>query len=269
MKRRDFLTTAASAAGAGVLATAGGAQRSGSGGKQVLELRRYTFSATQKRQAFESFSESALIPALNRAGIRPVGVFKMTRADNPQATFTGDTSPELFVLLPHASAESVVGLESRLAGDGAYQSALAALGETPKDPLFARYESTLLMAFDRWPRVEVPAKGADRVLQLRTYESANAERGRMKVRMFNEGGEIQVFREAGMTPVFFGQAFAGTKLPQLTYMLGFESEEALKAAWAKFGQHPAWLKLRDDPMYKDTVSNITNLVLRPAGGSQI
>ncbi len=62
---------------------------------------------------------------------------------------------------------------------------------------------------------------------------------------------------------------AGTKLPNLTYMLGFESEEALKAAWAKFGQHPDWLKLRNDPLYRDTVSTITNLLLRPTGGSQI
>ena len=43
----------------------------------------------------------------------------------------------------------------------------------------------------------------------------------------------------------------------------------MKAAWAKFGTHPEWLKLKVDPTYRDTVSHITNLVLRPAQGSQV
>ena len=239
------------------------------GAKQILELRRYTFASDAKRAAYEAFCESGLIPALNRAGIRPVGVFRMTKADNPQATFAGETSPELFVLLPHNSPESVGGLDAKLAADTAYGTALAGLGETPKDPAYARYESSLLLGFDQCPKVETPVKGPSRVLQLRIYESANAERGRLKVRMFNEGGELRIFREAGIAPVFFGQALTGAKLPNLTYMVGFENDEALKAGWAKFQKHPDWLKLKDDPTYRDTVSSITNLVLRPAGGSQI
>ena len=34
-------------------------------------------------------------------------------------------------------------------------------------------------------------------------------------------------------------------------------------------QDPEWTKLKADPAYADTVSNITNLILRPAAGSQI
>jgi hypothetical protein len=269
MKRRNFLAATASAAGAGVLGQAAEAQRSGGGKKQIIELRRYNFASDAKREAFERFSETGLIPALNRAGVRPVGVFRMTKTDNPQAILGGEISPELFVLLPHGSLESVLGLEGKLAADTAYGTALAGLGETPKDPAYTRVESSLFLGFDQFPRVEAPVKGDSRLLQLRIYESANAERGRMKVKMFNEGGELRIFRESGMTPVFFGQAFAGSKLPNLTYMLGWENDEVLKAGWAKFGKHPDWLKLKDDPTYKDTVSTITNLVLRPAGGSQI
>jgi len=267
MKRRSFLIGSASAAGAGLFAVPSEAQRAAA--KQVLELRKYTFSSPEKLKAFEAFSTSAMVPALNRAGIRPVGVFKMMKADNPQATFTGDAALELFVLLPYPSPDAIAALDGKLAADSVYASALAGVGETPKDPLFARYESSLMLGFDQCPKVEVPSSAPSRVLQLRIYEAANAERSRMKVRMFNEGGEIRIFREVGMNPVFFGHAFAGTKLPNLTYMLGFESDEALKAAWTKFGQHPDWLKLRNDPMYRDTVSGITNLILRPTGGSQI
>ena len=193
----------------------------------------------------------------------------MRKADNPQATFAGDVSSELFVLLPHNSLDSVAALEPKLAADAALQAALAGTGETAKDPAYARYESSLLLGLDQFPRLEAPVQSPTRVLQLRIYENPNAERGHMKVRMFNEGGEIRIFRESAMPPVFFGQAFAGGKLPNITYMLAFENEEALKAGWGKFGKHPDWQKLKDDPTYKDTVSNITNLILRPVGGSQI
>jgi hypothetical protein len=126
-----------------------------------------------------------------------------------------------------------------------------------------------MVGFDAAPRVEVPTKAASRVLQLRIYESHNDERALKKIEMFNEGGEIAIFRRSGLNIVFFGQALVGSKLPNLTYLLSFENDAAMKAAWDKFGQDPAWKSLREDEAYKDTVSTITNLVLRPTPSSQI
>ena len=281
MNRRSFMAASASvASGAGLGVVSSGEahaapQRANGGGmnngnrKQVLDLRRYTFASPEKFATFESFVATGLVPALNRQGIQPVGAFKMTKADNPEAKFEGDTSLELFVLVPHSSLESVATLDAKLAADTIHAKALVGLNETAKDPAYARYESSLLLAFDDCPQVEVPTRAATRVLQLRIYEAYNAERSRMKVRMFNAGGEIRIFREVGMNPVFFGHAFAGVRLPNLTYMLGFENDEAMKAAWSKFGAHPDWQKLRIDPIYQDTVSSITNFVLHPLSGSQI
>ncbi len=270
IKRRIFL--AASILGGSMIGSqaeavtpAGAAQ----GGKQILDLRTYTFTSLEKRKAFEAFLETAMIPALNRQTVQPVGAFVVNKSDNPQAKFDGETSLEVYVLLPHVSLDSVATLDAKLASDTAYTKALAALNEGPKDAAYARYESSLLLAFDHCPKVEVPSKAATRVLQLRIYEAFNNERNRAKVRMFNEGGEIKIFREAGINPVFFGHAFTGDKLPNLTYMVGFENDDAMKAAWAKFGQHPGWVKLKDDLQYKDTVSNITNIVMRPVAGSQV
>lgn len=255
-------------------AAQGGVAQRGTGsssGKQILDLRKYTFASGQKREAFEGFIGTAMIPALNRQGIQPVGAFKMIQRDNPQATFEGggDTSPDLFVLLPHNTLDSVVTLDSKLAADAVYQKALAGLKDDPKDAAYLRYESSLMLAFDNCPKIEVPTTAATRVLQLRVYESHNAERGARKVRMFNEGGEIKIFRETGLNPVFFGHAFSGEKLPNLTYLLGFEDEAAMKAGWDKFVKHPDWEKLKNEPQYQDTVSNITNIVLRPVNGSQV
>jgi len=54
-------------------------------------------------------------------------------------------------------------------------------------------------------------------------------------------------------------------------MLAFESEDALKAAWGRFGQHPEWQKLRAMPEYADNriLRNIVNLPLKPTEYSQI
>jgi hypothetical protein len=159
---------------------------------------------------------------------------------------------------------------ARLAADKEFQEAGKAVLEAPKlDPAFVRYESSLMLAFNDFPKVEVPAKGAERLFQLRIYESHNEERARKKIAMFNEGGEIKTFRRCGMTAVFFGQTLIGPKLPCLTYMLGFDDKAAMDKAWGAFRKDPDWKTLSADPAYKDTVSTITNLILRPASGSQI
>ena len=268
MRRREFITTAAATACA--LGTSAGAARAAETmDKDLLELRIYHFASVAKLEAFESFLAGAAVPALNRLGVSPVGAFRLLREDNPDLKpETGGT--DLHVLLPHRTAESVARLVGRLSADPAFTESGKPILEAPKpDPAYVRFESSLLLCFDGCPRVEVPTKSASRVLQLRIYESHNCERALKKIHMFNEGGEIQIFRRCGMNPVFFGQALVGSKLPNLTYMLGFEDKAAMAKAWGAFGADPAWIRLKDDPAYKDTVSSITNLILRPTASSQI
>ena len=127
----------------------------------------------------------------------------------------------------------------------------------------------MLLAFEGQPRLEVPTKAPTRVLQLRTYQSHNEERGRKKVQMFDAGGEVAIFRNVGLNPVFFGQAIIGSQLPNITYAVAFENDDAMKKAWDAFRADPDWKKLSQDGTYKDTVSTIINLILRPIDGSQI
>ena len=237
--------------------------------KQVIELRTYHFASPEKQSAFEQFLKGVAIPALNRAGVRPVGVFRMLKADNPDLGLEAD-STDLLVLLPFPDVATALSLPGVLDMDKEYQDAgQSILRSTKEDPAYTRYESSLLLSFDGIPTIEVPGLADTRILQLRIYESHNADRALRKIEMFNTGGELALFREVGMDPVFFGQAIAGGKLPNLTYMLSFKDDDSRKAAWDKFMKHPAWIKMKDDPKYKDTVSAITNIFLRPAQGSQI
>jgi hypothetical protein len=273
MDRREFVAASAAAAlglAADSLsasdAAAGGA---GLGGKQIIELRVYHFASAAKLQAFEPFLAKAAIPALNRAGVQTVGAFKLVAKDNPELKLEADGT-DLYELLPHDSVTAMLTLDAKLAADRQFLEAGRDILTAPKsDPAYTRYDTSLLLGFDQCPRVEVPTKADGRVLQLRMYESHSPERNRKKVRMFNEGGEIAIFRRCGMHPAFFGQAVAGPKMPHLTYMLGFDDEQALKMAWDTFRADTEWNKLKEDPAYKDTVSQITNLILRPVAGSQI
>ncbi len=269
MKRRQFLAVSAAALAA-VAAHPAVRAAEAPGEQQGIELRIYHFASAEKQKAFEKFLAEVAIPAYNRIGIQPVGVFKMLARDNTKSPKLETDSTDLYVLLPHKSAESLLTMETRLAADEAYQKAGAPILMCPqKDPAYTRYESTLMLGFTHCPTVQQISRAETRILQLRIYESHSSEKALKKIQMFNEGGEIAIFKRCGMQPVFFGQALAGAKLPNLTYMLSFDNEEAQKAAWGKFGQDPDWKKISKDDYYKDTVSNITNLILRPAAGSQI
>jgi hypothetical protein len=268
MRRREFLI--ASGVTAGTLAlSAGGYGASKHSKKHVLELRIYHFASPEKQQAFAHFLEVAAVPAFNRADANPVGVLKLSASDNPDLKLTSD-STDLYVLLPHSSFESMAQFSGRLAQDRVFQQAGDSIIHAPKsDPAFDRYESSLLLAFDDFPQVKVPTKAAGRLLQLRIYESHSNERGRKKIEMFNQGGELGIFQRCGMTGVFFGQTLIGSRLPSLTYMLGFPTEEDQKKAWDAFHNDPEWKRISKADEYKDAVSKVTNLILRPAQGSQI
>jgi hypothetical protein len=86
--------------------------------------------------------------------------------------------------------------------------------------------------------------------------------------MFDQG-EIAVMKDIGMAPVFFGQALAGKNLPHLTYITSAPDLATHLANWKKFPSHPGWVKMKDLPEYKDTVSKNTAFFLVPTSCSQI
>jgi hypothetical protein len=268
MQRRAFLRLS-TVAGLGLLGTElrgadSAPTTSASSGlsPQFYELRTYHFSAAQKRDAFEKFVGDAMIPALNRLGIQPVGLFGLIDQKSPEAN-------DLWVFLPHESLDSVISLEPRLAADDAYQAAgkdILLAGK--RDPAFARFDTQLLYAFASHPRLTPPATSPGRVFELREYQNPNEERALNKMKMFNSG-EIPIFIRAGMPGVFFGEAFAGPNLPHLTYMVFHESQDVSKKNWAVFSADTDWHKLNTDPDYKDNVSKVISRFLRPAAGSQL
>jgi hypothetical protein len=260
MDRRSFLSLAGLGGAAAVAALSDTPARAQDGARQLLELRAYTVESEAQRDLLLGYLGDAFIPAANRAGIEPIGVFVEAEALSP-----------VRVLLPHASAESVATLTATLLADAEFLAAGATVLDAGKDALaYARMESCLLLAFEGMPQVERPATGDGRLFQLRIYESPTVKCGQKKIEMFNTA-EIAIFHKTGLTPVFFGESLVGSKMPNLTYMLGFESADEQQAAWNRFRDDPDWLALRAKPEYADDkiLCGITNIVLTPAACSQI
>lgn len=237
--------------------------------RQVLELRVYHFDSQEKRDRFTKFIAEVAIPALNRIGIKPVGAW--TLHEESLKKLPEEFEPlDLVILLPHRSVESVFSMILELSKDDVFISnAQDIVAGDPQSPIYKRFESSLHLAFEQIPKVEIPTLAKGRIAQLRIYESPNDERAIAKIHMFDQGGELRIFRKVGLTPVFFGQTIIGTRLPKLTYMLSFPDLQSMQKAWRTFLDDPEWKDLSQDQTYANTVSRIVNVVLQPINGSQI
>jgi hypothetical protein len=264
MKRSAFLKSSLAAAGLTSAATAAhaapGAANSEPVTQEYIEVRKYSLTGPEKLPLLESYLRDAAIPALNRLGVKAVGVFHLEKSEQ---------KPVVFVVLLHRTLEQF-GKTARLLDDPKVASVGGAyLAVAATEPIYERVESWLTRSIAGMPSMNIPAKG-NGIYQLRIYESHSEQAARKKIEMFNTG-ELEIFRRAGLAAVFFGETVVGPAMPNLTYMLSFADMAAKDAAWKTFSSDPAWAKLKTTPGFtdKEIVSKITNLILIPAPYSQI
>jgi hypothetical protein len=230
------------------------------------ELRTYTFKTSEQQGLTEKYLESALLPALHRANIKTVGVFKPLETDS---TF-GKT---LIVLIPFRSLDEFEKLDATLEKDKQYLADGKAYIDAPYDnPPYVRMEKILLKAFSEMPQIGKPdlkTPVAERVYELRSYEGHTEKIYRNKVQMFNAGDEVGLFKRLGFNAVFYGEVLAGSTMPNLMYMTTFENQASRDAHWKAFVDDPQWKKLVAMPEYQNNVSKNVTRFFRPTGYSDI
>jgi hypothetical protein len=265
--RREVLTLAARAALLGAAGVAAGAVQGSSPGlrREYYELRQYHVRVgSQSKITLEYFRE-ALVPALNRSGVAPVGVF---------SSDLGGLGPSFYVLMPAKDVQTLVMLEARLNHDAEYNKAGAPFLSAPSaQPAFQRIDSALMVAFEGWPQLQVPSASSERqtrVFELRTYESPSDQDHRRKVEMF-DSGQYAAFQKAGFRPIFFGDVLVGARRPCLVYMLGMTDLGQRAAMWQFFLATEEWKKLASDPRYgsQEVTSKVHSAILYPVDISQI
>jgi hypothetical protein len=265
MDRRKFLGSALASGTALAASTSlSEAQESAAtaGEREYYELRHYHILSGPQKQLADSYFRDALIPALNRLNIKPVGVFN---------TSIGPEGPSCYVLMPAARSEILVTAEARLADDAEYQKAASPFLNAPaRDPGAVRMESSLLYALEALPKMTPPPTSGPRFFELRTYESTTVQDHKRKVEMVNVG-ELPIFKKSSFWPIFMGDTLIGGRQPNLTYMIGFPTLADRDKNWATFFGSPEWKALTGNSRFsfEPLVSNVDNEILAPASYSQV
>ncbi len=228
---------------------------------EYYELKIYHVHGPQMA-LMESYLQNAYLPAAHRAGIKSVGVFKAM-----------DNDSLLYVLTPFKSLDQLTGLSEKLEKDKEYYAAGVSYIESPfKEPAYQRFETVILEAFDQMPmhaKSGLTAPMSERVYELRSYESPSEKRYLNKVKMFNDGGEVTIFKKLGFNPVFFAKVIAGSKMPNLMYLTTFADKASRDAHWKAFGADADWNKLKVMPEYQDNMTKAGVTFVKPAEYSDL
>src|SRR5436190_23178730 len=91
--------------------------------RQYYELRTYTTKSEDQQKRVNDYWQNAAVPAYNRIGIRPVGVF---------TELQDSATNRIYVLIPCDSLAAFAAIPSRLATDKVYQHAAADFLAAPK-----------------------------------------------------------------------------------------------------------------------------------------
>ena len=228
--------------------------------QMYYEIKIYRVSQPSQLETIENYLKDAFIPAVHRAGITNVGVFKPVEADTAFGKM-------IYVFIPYKTADQFTSLLSALENDKTYQEAGKAFLDAPyNDPPFIRYESVFLKAFKNMPEFRVPSYTTprkDRIYELRSYESATEAKAAKKIEMFNEGGEIGIFEKVGSNAAFYAKVIYGSRMPRLMYMTTYADMKSHDDHWTAFRNSVEWKTLSGKEEYKNSTSKTNPYLLHP------
>jgi hypothetical protein len=234
--------------------------------QEYYQIRIYQLKNKQQEERVDKFLETALIPALNRAGISRVGVFKPLGNDSAAIRM-------IYVLIPIGSPDQWLKINQQLEKDKQFATDGNDYLDAPyNDPPYQRIESILLKAFPDAPRFGVPDlknPAGEKIYELRSYEGPTEKIHANKVRMFNAGDEIGLFKKLGFNAVFYAEVISGNHMPNLMYMTSFENMESHDQHWKNFVGDPVWKTLSAMPEYQNNVSHIDIVLMHPTTYSQL
>ncbi|QRR02959.1 NIPSNAP family protein [Dyadobacter sandarakinus] len=228
--------------------------------REFYELKIYHLKSKDQESRVDNYLKDAYIPAMHRAGIKDIGVFKPVTSDTA-------SGKRIYVLVPLKSLDQLVSLPEKLQKDAAYQAAgKDYIDAEYKNPPYSRIQSTVLRAFEKSPVMKKPnlsSPKSDRIYELRSYEGHTEKIYWNKVKQFNAGNEIGIFDRLGFNAVFYGEVVSGATQPNLMYLTTFSDKASRDAHWKSFGDDAEWGKVKSMPEYQNNVSKNVTLFLFP------
>lgn len=235
--------------------------------QEFYEIKLYLIDEPEQEIQIDNYLKNAYIPALNKAGIDNIGVFKPIKDD------TIHYGKRIYVLTPFKSIQQFLEIPGSLKNNNQYIKMAHEYLNAPHDKSpYRRIETTFLKAFKNMPLMKLPQlKGSfkDHIYELRSYESATESLLEKKIHMFNEGGEIPLFDSLNFNAVFFAEVLIGSKTPNLMYMTSFDSMEARDKHWELFFSSEKWKELIAKKYYDNSVSKAEIFLLNRTSYSGI
>jgi hypothetical protein len=232
--------------------------------QMYYEVKIFRISGPAQEAMMDAYLKDAFLPALHRAGIPTVGVFKPIETDTAFGKM-------VYVFIPYKTLDQYQQLADKLGKDLVYAEAGKAFLDAPyKEPPFVRYESVLSIAFKNMPEFRIPKFATpvtERIYEYRSYESATEAKAAKKISMFNEGGEIGIFENVGANAVFYAKVIMGSQMPRLIYMTTYADMKSHDEKWAAFRVHPEWKRISGLEEYKNTTSKTKPYLLHPTSYS--
>ena len=108
-----------------------------------------------------------------------------------------------------------------------------------------------------------------RLLTVLMLEGHTEKIFRNKVKMFNDGDEVGLFKRLGFNAVFYGEVIAGSRMPNLMYMTTFPNKASRDEHWKAFSADPQWVSLKSMGEYQNNVSKIDIYFLHPTDYSDL
>ncbi len=251
MNRRKF-----AAALAGIAAAPAFAQ-DGSRRIRYFEFQKFTYKNTTQGRRMNEWLSQGYLPRLQK--IHPGPAIALAANIGPHV-------PEMLLITGYSSLEEYVSVRAKIAADAESNAALEKLEAGPEAP-FDTQENSILEAAEFSP--EIPAEdkhNPTRYFELRVYHApASAQLKALHDRF--AGGEINIFHRVGIHPILYATTLIGPNMPNLTYLIPFDTLAAREKAWNAFGADPDWVKLNRDFTAKwGTVPTTIDLAIYRAAG---
>jgi hypothetical protein len=260
--RRSFLTKAipgAAIATAAVLEAQ--AAPAPPGNSYVVECVTFRLEFGRQMGNLLGWLEKRSMPLWQKHHFGPVGVFTVD---------VGPHIPAVFVMRVYSSLADREVVWKSLGSDPDWGSAIA---ELEKDGPPSTGEDMMLLTSTAFsPPIKPSAVGDPKhnLFELRVYQSPTWKQlGYLHNRF--AGGEIDLFHQSGIHPLFYADTVTGLDQPNMVYMVPYENAAAREKGWAAFRSNPEWVKLLDESIRKggEIVRKISNTLMVPTGFSMI
>ena len=205
----------------------------------VFVVRNYFLKNGSQPERLHKFMQNGLRPELQ--GVTKIPSIFLDALVAPHM-------PQVMTIFGFESMEQWQAFEANAAASSRYRASLAEW-ERGDDPPYEEYSEKLLAPTAFCPSLEASGSQAARTFELRIYHSPT----RRQLAALNDrfaGPEVQIFHRCGIFPILYTNGLSGESLPNLTYLIPFESLAAREKAWAAFGADPEWVKVRAESIEK-------------------